>query len=604
MAASLATQIGYRITQINRMNQKELLDYIAKQQLNLKNTPRMQLSRLMARIKESIKSIDGIDDIALAAGQIIPGVGGPISAVIILTIALPFVFLGVSGMIEENEEKNKAYKEFKISYAESANELRRIALIESDEVRRFINEYVLEEKELKEDKKQKIIEESNSLRKEQKEQVDLSASIVHYLNLKSKSNLVEQERKFTVFGAIGMGAMFSALLPGIVRSSMEIIKPSLIVAISGIEIASDSLFIFGQISLVIYAINKVVVGRKELKKISQKEESISRTNVFDTKTRMHLNSILSRQRGFVKGINIIYGSITIVGQVMMFLGTSLGLFFGFGFVVTGPFLLLGAPLCIVPAIFRVTAEIKEKKFQGIYDYKKDDVLSNVNNFFENNNYEGTGARDKLEKDFVVTSNRLVVVKVISLMHMIINDKLNKFKGLDKDDKFNKLKGRFDIDFDQDAEEEAIGMKRTSLEGVLVKKVYCCIKKNEDKIKKIFDMKASEANTVLTDNILKCLRTDLMDSDKFCFDLLEESIVIANEKNLLESYGMKMDTANVLDGSRLPVNKVIKVVKNSLKGIRFKQFELLIDAIQNDDIDRRLKNARHNKESLGLGSIRS
>ena len=543
--------------------------------------------KLIFKVASKIKSVDGIDELCTVLAQILPGLAGPIASAAILSVASPFVWLGVLGMKEEYENALKEFNDILEEESESEKKLRDLAKF-SKKYRKIVNQKcdlnILEEDDagLIND----LLDAKSFINAD-----ELAGRIVEYEKIQNEKFIAALGRKYGWTGLLGMSGMFAGMVIGTAASSVDIasqvvssavVSASLSTAATALTTATSGAFIVGQTAMIAYSINRVRQGKKELKILEADSKSIEEQPYISEKSKEHIQEILRKKQHFVQVALIDSSKAMIFGQMLMILGGSLGLG-GMGVGALPP-LCIGAPITLAAAGVRVVKESKEEKFLGDdgIKYAKDHIsnLHVVDLILENYEKENCykEASKILEDDFKKTVEKLAEVKVLSLIHHAINDK--SFKNKSPEDKFEKLNKSFKIS-DKTGKKK---IKGSGLEDSVIKKAHKFVKEKEEEIRELLKIDQEKANKILACHIGYLLSPDCIDLNDQC--LSERPSGDFYKVFLQLKLEHKID--DIEEINKKDSRKIINSARKCLKAIRDHDVKGLSALVQIEEVSKKIK----------------
>lgn len=551
------------------------LEMLAKEEDEQEDTT-PAVFRLIKRMIKNMITLDGIDEVAGLASLILPGVAGPAAATAILGIAAPLVWLGVIGMTREYKSACQQLQELLEQKLDTKEKLTLLAGF-SDQWRGAINKRL-----------------GLNIKPQNKPSLGKNASLdevaiamSEYEQLQSKELVLALSKRYGWTGVVGMAAMFTGILTGVGKNFMDIMlkMPNMsfasaadvsnfFLALNILQYATGGFFLGGQAAMCIYAGNRVRQGAIKIKMHRKEIAHVeSASDALEPETIHHLTSLLEKDIYYVKSHHVKYGVSTIVGQVFMGAGTALsmtGVASWVGLIFVG----IGAPITLFSAIYRIVMEKKHENFHG-----GDDVENIANAFSElfdpikligtdvNNENRYKEALDKLEKPFHEVVNQLVMVKILSILHHAMNDRLYRRKS--PQEKYDKIMRLF----------KNANLKRSGLESPIATEVIEAFSaKNEDNIKAFLGLDRHEANERLKDCTIECLSNKRVTQDAI-FDKLSsspnEKIEHKDHKAYFDELGIKIDwEKNSRDLSR----EIIDQSKTLLKASRTLLKNMIVNVI--------------------------
>lgn len=553
-----------------------------------------EANNFIAKIITKIKSVDGIDELASLLGQILPGIAGPIATSSVLSIATPFVWLGVLGMKQEYKEACKEFTELLESKEGNRDKLIKLSSC-SDKWRELIN------------KKCKLDIPPSSKKDfsacEEMTIDELAKAITENQKLKNEEFITRLGKKYGWTGLLGMSGMFAGMIPGAAAGFASIadqVKSSATAAsvASTLGVISGSFFLVGQTAMIVYAGNRIRQGRRKISMIEEKLSILETCENLSQDTKSHLETIFKQERKYVRSHSTRYGAATIAGQAFMVSGTAAGLS-GVGLPVSLPLLAIGAPTTIVPAIKRVIAEDKENKFKGDEDdseYSQDRLseFDPVNLILENKDKENRYklALEKIESDFSKSTNQLAVVKMLSILHNAVNDK--SFKGKSADEKISKLQKKLI------ASDKSKKIKKTNLEKPITDKIFEIFEQNKKAIKEFLSKEQIQANELLINAIGECLTKDVSNYD---FNNLNKSKLSKEGEQAISKLDPKLDLQDLEESKEISRTLITKA-KDALKKIRLCHADSIVNILEIKETFRKISEdiKSHKEEQNHKSSI--
>jgi len=516
--------------------------------------------RALSKIATKIKSVDGIDETANLAGQILPGIAAPIATSIILVVAIPFVWLGVLGMKEEHEEATKELEriigrssnvgdnfkdlvEFTVKYQDLLRSKFNIDMDGLDSAPGFEIGMVRDENYMK------FVE-----------------NIVDHLSINNKRIIAELSNRYGWTGVIGMSGMFLGMLPASASAVLETINTIQASAVlestsTILQLTAGACFIPGQAFMGIYAYNRKkqgLIAQDVFLKIKDTFKESSKDLLRDD-LRDNVEQVIDKLIDYNKKHSIEYGDLTMVGQAFMIAGTACSMS-GVGILASGPLFGVGAPLTIYGAIHRIYYSAKEDGFKGekedldfLSEYVED-ILGNINplTICVNNIDDDAGKFSQLGDCLNGVTDKLAESKLCSLLFHLLNDR--KYKN--KDNKIDLLDELF---VNESSGSHDMKIKNSHIEDMVVKKVRGIICSDRDAIvslleegneglklrigekfmvdsDKINSMDNGEVKTLLQDTkkTLKFLRFSVIDS------VVKVSHMVAADRILFSEQGISQE----------------------------------------------------------------
>lgn len=485
-----------------------------------------------------IKSLDGIDEVATILAQILPGLAGPAVAFSVLGLAIPFVYLGALGMKGEFEEACEEYDTIFTSNQDTGNKLKAIQQC-SEHWRQVIA------------KKAGLSISNQSFNTASHASLEEVATLLQQFEEgRNKQFIAAFDKKYGWLGAVGMGGMLIGLFPSTTAAGIAIadkvgtISPMAMAAGQGLMVASGATFLGGQAAMFFYAYNRLERGKATEKQLLEtKHHFTQHANGISTPTRTAIHEILDKDIHFNRKHSIEYGRNTMIGQGAMMTGTILGLS-GVASIVSLPFLAVGAPMTIAPAISRIVYEDKEEAFRGDkelpYAAKRMTTLGVINQ----------EAVRGLDQEFQHSSDKLARVKLYSLLNHLIND--SKYRNYTPEKKLSHLQ-------EMAKTGKLSYLKGSALQGDILTRAQAIIEHEEDEIRDLLLQKKDVANERLQKKIERCAQED---------DIL-------TALNVKEKYQAKEKYQK--EGGPVLNSKLISHLKRACKSIRYDLAGKLIQA---------------------------
>lgn len=530
------------------------------------------------RLLKQLRSVDGVDETAHLLGQILPGIGAPIATASILGLATPLVWLGVSGMREEYHGASEQLHDILASQKNTEDKLRALAGF-SDQWRHYLtNKLGLEPITL-----------AGITRTGDYSAEKLAQEIVKLQNLKDKALIAQIAKRWGWTGIVGMSGMFAGMFPATAAACAEIAEHAGAGASAGnaasiLGMAAGGAFLAGQTAMTIYAANRARMGKHAVTILDDYIKKIPESSV-----KKHLTEILESQKQYIYKHSIRYGAMTVAGQAFMMTGTALGMT-GVGAAIALPFLGVGAPLTIYPAIDRILVQERERGFKGKNtDYTKK-ILDNKNlanlllDYADQENSLDLIANE-LTGTFGQTVEKLANIKLLSLLHHVRNDKsfmshfLRKKTSTNSQDLLLALKGKIK----EEASNSAI--KKSQLENAIVQLIKVKIDENSGKLKQFFDLPSAAANQLLLHETTKVLRQSKNPSSYQLLRSVEAKKLPRNKviNELMKDFASddhttyKDDYTNLNEAEIIQLTRrLIKKGKEAHKHIRFELASSLVE----------------------------
>ncbi len=507
-------------------------------------------ARFCGKLAKRIKSLDGIDEVATIAAQILPGLAGPATAFTFLTTGVPFVYMGAGGMTEE-------YQEACAEYDTLINDQQ----VTLEEIVAFSERW----RQVVATKLQIILPPPTCpISPSTTPSLEEVAKLAQQFQQQRDAVLVQAyDKKYGHLGAIGMGGMLLGLLPASTAMGIGIAdkvgtaSSGAVVATSGLGIASGVTFGIGQAAMFGYAAAKRARGLTKEKQLYTARESF-RTyaeEAIDANTVGEVLSIIDNDIYRNRKHSIAYGRNTMVGQAAMFSGTMLGLT-GVGGPAGLACFAVGAPMTILPAISRIVHEEKEEKFHG--DNEKDSDYVQIR-------CEKTSTSDKLkalERAFNTASDQLAYLKFLSLLHHAIQARGDKQARLEK----MAATGNLSL------------VKGSGLKGDILTRVQQRVRNHHADITELLKKTPEEASAIIQANLL--------DSDDLTFALEKTTPDAMKREALITSLDIGKNCEGK-EGIEL-TKKLLSRLKSAHKAIRYDLAQKLLSASQCLQLQEELK----------------
>lgn len=241
-----------------------------------------QLGHIARTLIHRLKNIDGIDETA-ASLALIRGVTGPIAAEAVFAVGLPFVVLGLIGMMEESAEARDALTDLLTDKKDLARQARQLA-----ENGRTLNvNNARQIRELKTQIKNRLACMPHNLRLEKTTAYVHLFAKLHGLNQQQTEKLLL--RCAAPLGTFALGAMAAGMFPGLAWGAAEIgvralgqTSPDTASAVGAAPLAAQiSASAGAAVSMVFAPANAAMVGYATLRGMAglQKNCSLERTRV-------------------------------------------------------------------------------------------------------------------------------------------------------------------------------------------------------------------------------------------------------------------------------------------------------------------------------------
>lgn len=434
------------------------------------------LLKSIQKFGRKIKSLDGIDEIATILAQILPGLAGPSTAFAVLGVAIPFVYLGACGMQDEYEEACEEYDEIFASNQDTRTKLLKMQLRSEYWRQVLVDKLGLEVGVVSFSPKESNLE-------------AFATELQHFEESRNKLFITAFDQKYGWLGTVGMGGMLAGLFPGSAAAGIGIAdklgtaSPAAMVAAEGLVVASGATFLGGQAAMFGYA-----GARMQRGKATEKQLQANRRRVEGN---ADLVEVIDKDIAFNQKHSINYGRNTMIGQGFMMTGTSLALS-GVGSLASLPFLAVGAPMTIVPAVSRIVQEGKEEKFHGDSElpYAEGRIAKAATEIVN------AAYADTLKTEFDSSSNQLAHIKLYSLLHHLTNDR--KYKHCLPEEKLACL--------DKITKDGRLStLRSTGLQGKILERVQQIAQDNRETIRGFFNNKFPDA--ILRANIVQCTNGD-------------------------------------------------------------------------------------------------
>lgn len=383
---------------------------------------------IFSKIGSKIKSVDGIDETATLLGQILPGLAGPIATSTVLTVAAPFVWLGILGMKEEYQEAVHEFNDIVTKETSSRDKLVQLAQSSkqySDVINRKLG------LNIKFDSQIEVKSNKLSLNR-------LANQIVKHQNVRNDKIIAAIGRKYGWNGALGMAGMFGGVVGATGAAVSDIVSMTTSGTVSSVASTTASifsyiasgLFIIGQTAMSIYAGTKASQGVKELRNLNNVKHSIQDSIIVDSQIKRGVTGFLGKAASYIRSNKVKYGIATVIGQSFMFAGVVAGLT-GVGLLASVPLFAIGTSLTIVPAIRRIISEGREDRFKGA-GAESHKFAQKIKHQFkpltllEKYGVEDTGRFIKAEADiqqkFYEISDKIVMAKSLDILTRMVNDR--------------------------------------------------------------------------------------------------------------------------------------------------------------------------------------
>ena len=431
--------------------------------------------RSLSNISSKIKSVDGIDEMANLAGQILPGIAAPIATSTILIAATPFVWLGVIGMKEEYEEAKDEFE--KIIGRTSNIEDKFVDLIDFTRTyqRTLKDKFNVDLDELNLENISRNAELESLDRGE--EYIRFVENIVDHLSLNNKKIIGELGKKYGWTGFVGMSGMFAGMLPASASAVLEVINEiqssAILLSTSmALQLTAGACFIPGQAFMGVYAYNRKkqgLISQDILLSVKDTFKAGSKDMLADD-MRDNVEQFIDKLITYNNKHSIEYGDLTMAGQAFMIAGSACSMT-GVGLLAAGPLFGVGAPLTIYGAIQRIYYDGAEEGFKGenedvefLEEYVKN-TLRDINpvTICVNNIDNNAGKFSQLGEILEDVTDKLAEVKLSSLLFHLIND----IKYRNKEDKVDVLEGFFTPIKSSGLE---LKIKNSQIEDIVVRKV--------------------------------------------------------------------------------------------------------------------------------------
>ncbi len=528
-------------------------------------------SGFLKMLADKIKSVEGIDESANAIGQVMPTNLAPVAASVILAVAIPFVWLGVLGMKNEYEEAKSQFEQIIFRQINAKNKIQ--------DLQNFAQKY------------RSVLQEKFGLNLE--EEVDLQGSVYsllhrkdlqkiseidqlayqacEYQTLENKKLIAQLGKKFGWTGVVGMSGMFAGMFPSLAISSLEVVQQiqataAIESAIIALKLASNSLFIAGEVAMIGYAANRWKQGILANEDLKKAEVAFDKNSaVLKQTTQKNIKEIFAKQRRFIQKHSVEYGKATVAGQSLMIGGSSISMT-GLGFLAGVPLLGIGLPVTIGAAFSRIFYQDKEQKFKGKNSqYVAENIarLSPIYLFAKHCDKNGKQAQKailkELDAEFEVVTNKLAAVKSLSLLHRLVNDR--KYQNKYPRQKLNELQ----VLLKRAAEQN--NLKGSDLEGSIIQKVRSFFLEHRD---------------YLLDEILRVENKDLANHK---LALLSAKVLLGKDEigykdgELLEKLDLNLVAIMFDPDKKTCARDVIQKSKEALKALRFKIADSIVCVTQ-------------------------
>jgi hypothetical protein len=459
---------------------------------------------LFLRIISQIKSVDGIDEAATVLGQILPGLAGPVAASIVMCGACIAVPLGFFGMKEEYKDAVKEYHRILAKQVDTKSKLSELCA-HNNKLRQLIakkfgidipeNNEAVEHKDLPLDQ--------------------LGYYLVEAETLKTKKVISALDKKWGWLGAAGMAGMSAGMVPGAISSIMSaamadnssIVTPTLVATASGLKIASGAIFAPAQVAMGAYGIHRMrqgIIAKKQIKKNRDTFKTYaSKQGLSEQK---NVEEIAAASISSLNKTSIYYGGITAAGQAVMLTSNMMGIF-GVTLPIAAPFMAVGAAATIIPAVMRIVAQNQENHFKGILTPRAKETLAqyDLQTLLFKTSYPDISTcketiLQKLNDGLAASTDRLAVMKELSLLHHLMNDRLQKNKS--SKNKLHTIDGW--LQGTKIFGKRTSNIKNSGLEKTIKIKTGNIHSKNREDVSDLLGLKRNEANRRIINCAIACL----------------------------------------------------------------------------------------------------
>lgn len=545
-------------------------------------------SNLFLNLFYQIKSLDGVDEVAQALGQILPGIAGPIATLSVISVATPFVCIGALGMKDEYVEICHEYHEILERKVNSAQKLRELSQC-SEKWRHFLATKL--KLELPPSPKKPFIVKEPSLN-------HAAHQIVEFEKIKNEAFIAAIGKKYGWTGVVGMTGMSLAMLPTMLKSCINIAQETgkqsaaLTGAANGLSLTSTITFGIGQIGMFIYGASKVRQGIAIRKTLQAGKKNFLKhaSPALEEQTTSAITEIIDKDLNFNNKTHLQYGIATDIGQSLMISSTILNLIPGLGTAISIPLIAIGAPITVGAAIWRIVHERKERNFRGEggNDYAKTRVdHTSLLHLFDISMEKNEVPIQVLQEEFKFCTQQLARIKLYSLLHKFIDNR--KYSTLSK--KMERL--------DYLLAHQKIA---TSLKGTILDQVKTIYFAEREHIYTWLSLPSPEAQKILLANIIQCATLQKEnDIENLRFNLAPDSQHFDQLPSLLKALNLQDKTMlkkrinGIEDKDYKQVNQcLIPALKSSLKFIRYDLSEKLVQLSHIESMKEDIK--KHEKES--------
>lgn len=383
-----------------------------------------------------LRNSDGFDEFSQTVSQVFPGIGQPIATFCTLGIFTPFVWLGVMGMYSEYKEAEEEYDRI-LNNKQTTEEKLRDLCASSDKWRAvLLKKHGLE-----------IPKKANSYDLASAKTSDINKIAHHIVELETLNNkeaIACMGKYLGWTGLLGMTGMFTGMLAAMTAAGIEIavhaqkIDPALaLIPTAALELAgttastvAGSIFLGSQVVTIGYYSNRLYQGGKTLEALENSEETFA-IYAKGVKGEENVREMLQMQQHFTNK-QCECSKILIGSQAGMALGTFLSTFVPGGVVAGAPIAAIAAIPVIIATVGRIIAQKEQEKFQGIVTkFAQKDLESYKLEplFLKHEKKHGVDCKrqmlDDLGSKLGHTTDRLAVMKELSLLHHVINARYHK-----------------------------------------------------------------------------------------------------------------------------------------------------------------------------------
>jgi hypothetical protein len=427
-----------------------------------------------------LRSIDGIDETSSAAAQVFPGIGQPIAATALLSVATPFVVVGAAGAVSDCHQQIRDYPDLLKALSArqklvlQAFEKAGVAEVKLTRLQRCHQK--LEQLIAKYEERQQTaslfstavnsgraaaklvkLRAGGALSRQFFKQAQLlakhtqTAEIACQLSLyklqEQQRHIARIDRDFSVSGASAMVGMSAGMFPATAKAVTDIVaKATDVTAKAGdltatainttatsvsetMGIVSGAVFLPAQAAMAGYGVAKAITGKKRDQQLHNAQLALNvaaKTEVIDASTAKSVQALLDRKRHYNKMNSTIYGQATAVGQGFMMAGT-VATMTGAATPVTLPLFAVGVPLTAGAAGVRAVYEHKEENFIGegatlaAQSYAAEHTLDAL----QQKSMTMHEATQTIAGNYQSLRKALVRVKLLSLMNHVLQEERKK-----------------------------------------------------------------------------------------------------------------------------------------------------------------------------------